>query len=122
MKQTALITGASNGIGLELAKIHAQKGGDVVLVARSKEKLEQLAQELTAEYGGKAWVISQDLSESNAAQAIFEQTEQMGIQVDVLINNAGFGGHGRFFERELAKEQQMIQVNITTLTELSQCN
>lgn len=122
MKQTALVTGASNGIGLELAKIHAQKGGDVVLVARSKEKLEQLAQELTAEYGGKAWVIAQDLSESNAAQAIFTQTEVQGITVDILINNTSFGGHGRFFERELAKEQQMIQVNITTLIELSQCN
>ncbi len=119
MKQTALITGASNGIGLELAKIHVQKGGDVVLVARSKEKLEQLAQELTAEYGVKAWVIAQDLSEPNAAQAIFAQTEVQGITVDILINNAGFGGHGRFFERDLAKEQQMIQVNITTLTELS---
>ncbi len=119
MKQTALITGASNGIGLELAKIHAQKGGDVVLVARSKEKLEQLAQELTAEYDVKAWVIAQDLSVPNAAQAIFAETEAQGITVDILINNAGFGGHGRFFERDLAKEQQMIQVNITTLTELS---
>jgi len=119
MKQTALITGASNGIGLELAKIHAQKGGDVVLVARSKEKLEQLAQELTAEYGVKTWVIAQDLSASNAAQAIFAETEAQGISVDILINNAGFGGHGRFFERELVKEQQMIQVNITTLTELT---
>lgn len=119
MKQTALITGASNGIGLELAKIHARKGGDVVLVARSQEKLEQLAQELTAEYGVKAWVIAQDLSAPNAAQAIFAETEAQGITVDILINNAGFGGHGRFFERDLAKEQQMIQVNITTLTELS---
>lgn len=119
MKQTALVTGASNGIGLELAKIHAQKGGDVVLVARSKEKLEQLAQELTAEYDVKAWVIAQDLSVPNAAQAIFAETEAQGITVDILINNAGFGGHGRFFERDLAKEQQMIQVNITTLTELS---
>lgn len=119
MKQTALITGASNGIGLELAKIHAKKGGDVVLVARSQEKLEQLAQELTAEYDVKAWVIAQDLSEPNAAQVIFAQTEAQGITVDILINNAGFGGHGRFFERDLAKEQQMILVNITTLTELS---
>ena len=119
MKQTALITGASNGIGLELAKIHAKKGGDVVLVARSQEKLEQLAQELTAEYDVKAWVIAQDLSEPNAAQVIFAQTEAQGITVDILINNAGFGGHGRFFERDLAKEQQMILVNLTTLTELS---
>ncbi len=118
MKQTALITGASNGIGLELAKIHAQTGGDVVLVARSRDKLEQLAQEIEKEYGVKAWVIAQDLSQPNSAKAIFETTENMGITVDILINNAGFGGHGRFFERELIKEQQMIQVNISTLTEL----
>lgn len=119
MKQTALITDTSNGIGLELAKIHAKQGGDVVLVARSEDKLAQLAQELTTEYGVKTWVIAQDLSAPNAAQAIFAETEAQGITVDILINNAGFGGHGRFFERDFAKEQQMIQVNITTLTELS---
>lgn len=119
MKKTALITGASNGIGLELAKIHAQKGGNVVLVARSKEKLERLALDLTEKYGMKAWVIAQDLSEPNAAQTIFAETEAQDIEVDILINNAGFGGHGRFFERDLSKEQQMIQVNISALTELS---
>lgn len=119
MTQTALITGASNGIGLELAKIHAQKGGNLVLVARSEDKLAQLAQELESQYGIKAWVIAQDLALPNAAQTIFEVTEAQGITVDILINNAGFGGHGRFFERELIKEQQMIQVNITALTELS---
>lgn len=119
MKQTALITGASNGIGLELAKIHAQTGGDVVLVARSKDKLEQLAQQLHQQYNVNVWVIAQDLSEPNSAKAIFDATENLGITVDILINNAGFGGHGRFFERELIKEQQMIQVNITTLTELT---
>lgn len=119
MTQTALITGASNGIGLELAKIHAQKGGNLVLVARSEDKLAQLAQELESQYGIKAWVIAQDLAQPNAAQTIFETTEAQGITVDILINNAGFGGHGRFFERELAKEQQMIQVNMTALTELT---
>lgn len=97
MKQTALITGASNGIGLELAKIHAQTGGDVVLVARSKDKLEQLAQQLHQQYNVNVWVIAQDLSEPNSAKAIFETTENLGITVDILINNAGFGGHGRFF-------------------------
>ncbi len=119
MTQTALITGASNGIGLELAKIHAQKGGNLVLVARSEDKLAQLAYELESQYGIKAWVIAQDLAQPNAAQTIFETTEAQGITVDTLINNAGFGGHGRFFERELIKEQQMIQVNITALTELT---
>lgn len=91
----------------------------MVLVARSEDKLTQLAQELESQYGIKAWVIAQDLAQPNAAQTIFEMTEAQGITVDILINNAGFGGHGRFFERELIKEQQMIQVNITTLTELT---
>lgn len=91
----------------------------MVLVARSKEKLAQLANELVQEYGVRAWMIAQDLSEPNAAQAIFAETEAQGITVDILMNNAGFGGHGRFFERDLIKEQQMIQVNITTLTELT---
>lgn len=104
---------------MELAKIHAQKGGNLVLVARSEDKLAQLAQELESQYGIKAWVIAQDLAQPNAAQTIFERTEAQGITVDILINNAGFGGHGRFFERELEKEQQMIQVNITALTELT---
>ena len=120
MKQTALITGASNGIGLELARIHAKRGGNLVLVARSQDKLNQLADELRAQYHDiQITVIAQDLAMPQAAQSVFAQTEQLGIQVDILINNAGFGGHGRFFERELAKEQQMIQLNITTLTELT---
>ncbi len=120
MKHTALITGASNGIGLELARIHAKRGGDLVLVARSQDKLNQLADELRAQYDGiQIIVIAQDLTMPQAAQSVFAQTEQLGIQVDILINNAGFGGHGRFFERELAKEQQMIQLNIATLTELT---
>ena len=120
MKHTALITGASNGIGLELARIHAKRGGNLVLVARSQDKLKQLADELRAQYDGiQITVIAQDLTMPQAAQSVFAQTEQLGIQVDILINNAGFGGHGRFFERELAKEQQMIQLNITALTELT---
>lgn len=119
MTQTALITGASNGIGLELAHIHAQKGGNLVLIARSKEKLEQLALQLSSQYGIQVKIIAQDLSLPNAAQAVFAQTQAWDIPIDILINNAGFGGHGRFFERDLAKEQQMIQLNISALTELT---
>ncbi len=119
MKHTVLITGASNGIGLELAKIHAKQGGDLVLVARSADKLAQLAEELRSQYGVSVTVIAQDLAAPQAAQAVFAETERLGIQVDILMNNAGIGGHGRFFERELAKEQQMIQLNITALTELT---
>ena len=119
MAQTALITGASNGIGLELAKIHAKQGGDLVLVARSADKLNALADELRHQYGVKVAVIAKDLVQSNAATEIFAETERLGITVDILMNNAGIGGHGRFFERDLAKDTQMIQLNITSLTELT---
>lgn len=118
MVKTALITGASSGIGLEVAKIHAQQGDNVVLVARSQDKLNKIAEELTAQFGIKAYVIAIDLAESNAAERIFEQT-QLGIQVDYLINNAGLGGHGKFAERDLADEMHMVQVNIIALMVLT---
>ena len=118
MAQTALITGASNGIGLELAKIHAKQGGDLVLVARSTDKLNALADELH-KYGVKVAVIAKDLAQPNAGTEIFAETERLGITVDILINNAGIGGHGCFFERDLTKDMQMIQLNITSLTELT---
>ncbi|GAL09389.1 short-chain dehydrogenase/reductase SDR [Vibrio astriarenae] len=119
MSNTALITGASGGIGLELAKIHASKGGDLVLVARSEEKLIELKNELEASYGVKAEVIASDLSQPNAAQALFEKTQSLGLQIDTLINNAGFGGHGKFHERSLIDEHSMMQVNIVALTDLT---
>ena len=119
MSNTALITGASSGIGLELAKIHARKNGDLVLVARSEAKLIALKNELEEEYGVKVDVITSDLSQSDAAQSLFEQTEALGLQIDTLINNAGFGGHGKFHERSLVDEQSMMQVNMVTLTNLT---
>ena len=116
---TALITGASSGIGRELAKIHAKKKGDLVLVARSRDKLDALKQELEAQYGISATVIAQDLAAPGAAQCVFEQTQALGITIDVLINNAGFGGHGLFHEQNLADLQAMMQVNMATLTDLT---
>ncbi|MEW9897182.1 SDR family oxidoreductase [Chitinivorax sp. PXF-14] len=116
---TALITGASSGIGLELARIHAKKGGDVVLVARSRDKLESIKQELQAQYGVTVHVIAEDLADPASADRIFSATEALGLAIDVLINNAGFGGHGKFAERDLAAEQAMMQVNMVTLTKLT---
>ncbi len=116
---TALITGASAGIGLELARIHAQKGGDLVLVARSKNKLESLKLELEETYKIKVIVVSEDLSLTGAAERVFQQTERQGIEVNTLINNAGFGGHGFFNERNLEDEQAMMQVNMVALTQLT---
>ncbi len=92
----ALITGASGGIGLELARIHAKKGGDLVLVARSKDKLEALKIELEREYQVAVTVIIEDLSLVESARKVFEKTQALGLQIDVLINNAAFGGHGFF--------------------------
>ena len=119
MANTALITGASGGIGAELARYHAAKGGDLVLVARSGDALEELKQELASAHNVKVVVIVADLSQSESAQAIYQQTEESGIQIDILINNAGFGGHGKFHQRELAKDQAMMQVNMVSLINLT---
>jgi len=119
MSNTALITGASSGIGTEFARIHAAKGGDMVLVARNEAKLNQLKAELEAAHKVTVTVIASDLGVPGAAQQVFAATETANLQIDVLINNAGFGGHGKFHERELAQEDAMIQLNITALTDLT---
>lgn len=116
MKNTALITGASNGIGLELAKVHASKGGDLVLVARNKSKLDELKTDLEKQFKVSVYTIGKDLSATNAAQEIYDETNKQNIQVDYLINNAGFGDFGMFVETDWNKELQMINLNITTLT------
>ncbi|WP_444926962.1 SDR family NAD(P)-dependent oxidoreductase [Microbulbifer sp. TRSA002] len=117
--ETALITGASGGIGLELARIHASKGGNLVLVARSEGKLSALKQQLEKEFGIQAMVIAEDLSDPMSAQRIFERTQSEGVEIGALINNAGFGGHGLFHQRDLEAEQGMMQVNMVSLTNLT---
>ncbi|MCK5311817.1 MAG: SDR family oxidoreductase [Desulfobacteraceae bacterium] len=119
MENIALVTGASSGIGVELARYHASNGGDVVLVARSEDKLNELKSELEGTHGIKATVITVDLAQSDSAEKIFAATEAAGLQIDVLINNAGFGGHGKFHERDLAKDQAMMQVNMVSLVNLT---
>ena len=119
MKDTALITGASSGIGLELAKLHAKKGGDVVLVARSMDKLQALKKELENQFKVSAYVIAVDLSKLNAADEVFNQTEQLGLNITTLINNAGFGGHGFFHEQSFDSAQKMMQVNMVALSQLT---
>ncbi|OYU97351.1 MAG: short-chain dehydrogenase [Bacteroidetes bacterium B1(2017)] len=119
MKNTALITGASNGIGLELAKIHASKGGNLVLVARNKAKLDELKEELEKQYNVSVYTIGKDLSEPNSAQTVYNETNANNIQIDYLINNAGFGDFGMFVDTDWNKELQMINLNITTLTQFT---
>lgn len=119
MKNTALVTGASSGIGRELARCHASKGGDLVVVARREKSLEELKTELEQKYKIKVMVLAVDLSEPSAAETVFRATEAEKIEVDILINNAGFGGHGKFYQRDLKKEQAMVQVNIVSLINLT---
>lgn len=116
---TALITGASNGIGLELARIHASKGDDLVLVARNKTKLDEIKSELESRFNVSVHTIGKDLSETNAAEEVYNETHRENIQVDYLINNAGFGDYGMFADADWEKESQMIQLNITTLTQFT---
>jgi len=118
-KPVALITGASSGIGRELARIHARNGGDVVLVARSETKLKELAAELKRDHGCHATIISKDLSGAAAAREIYEAVKAAGIEVDYLINNAGFGGRGAFHERKWEDDLSMIQLNVLALTALT---
>ena len=116
--KTALITGASSGIGKELAKIHASRGGHLIIVARSGDQLQLLKEELENQYSISVLVIEKDLTNYHATQEIYDQVKAAGIQVDYLINNAGFGGIGKFHERDWAQDQNMILLNITALTHL----
>ena len=119
MKNVALITGASSGIGKELARIHASKNGDLVLVARREEELLALKSELEQTYKVAVEVFVCDLMRPHAANEVFEFVQSKNIQVEVLMNNAGLGGYGNFNERELGKELDMIQLNVVALTELT---
>jgi uncharacterized protein len=116
---TALITGASGGIGELLASKLAQDGHDVVLVARSGAKLEALSQKLEAQHGVSTMVISADLAEPGAAERIFAEVTAKDLCVDILVNNAGFGTTGSFLDLELGAELGMVQVNVMSLLALT---
>jgi short-subunit dehydrogenase len=116
---TALITGASSGIGEAFAKELATRQTNLVLVARSQEKLHQLAQELQKQYNIQVEVIVKDLTESNATADIFDITKNQGLTIDLLINNAGFGDYGDFAERDGERQIKMIQLNVLALVDLT---
>jgi len=118
-RTTALITGASFGIGLELARIFAREGYNLVLVARSADKLRQLASELEKAHGTRSLILGADLASPGAAAYVLDQTTRADLIVDVLVNNAGFGQFGFFADNDLEQCLQQIQVNITTLTHLT---
>jgi uncharacterized protein len=125
-RPTALITGASTGIGRALAHQFAGQDYDLVLVARNQEALEEVGRALPGSPRGpdkvratKAEIIAIDLSQPRSATALLEQLSTRGIQVDVIVNNAGFGLQGEFAEISLARQLEMIQLNVTTVTELT---
>ena len=117
--ETVLITGASSGIGLELAKCFAADGAGVILVARSTEALEKLATELRKEFSIHAEVITADLTQRDAAENIFSEVKGRGLTVDVLVNNAGFGLHGPFAELPLNRQLEIVAVNVSALVALT---
>jgi hypothetical protein len=116
---TALITGASKGLGKVFAETLAARGMNLVLVARSGDALQALAADLTARYGVKSIALNADLGDTSAATQIAEELERRGIQVDLLINNAGLGLTGSFLSHDLRKMQSEIQVNVQALAALS---
>jgi uncharacterized protein len=119
--KTTLITGASSGIGVAFAKELAARGSHLILIARSEEKLHTLAQQLTDQYNVHAEVIVADLSRVGVARMVFEETQQRGLIVDMLINNAGFGTYGPFETLDAEREQQLLRLNIATLVDLTHC-
>jgi short-subunit dehydrogenase len=118
-RKTALITGASFGIGLELARIFAREGYNLVLVARTGDKLRQLASELEKVHSTRSLVLAVDLTDPGSSAYVLDQTTRAGIEVDVLVNNAGFGQYGLFAESDLEECLRQIQLNVTTLTHLT---
>lgn len=116
---TALITGASSGIGRELAGLLARDGHDVVLVARSELRLQALAEELRAAHGVQATVLPADLAAPSAADEIAAELERRGLEIEVLVNCAGFNVYGAFATTDAERELQMLQVNVVSLTRLT---
>jgi short-subunit dehydrogenase len=119
MSKWVLITGASQGIGYEFARLFAEQGYDVILVARDKARLEQVAGELRAQFGQKVRALAKDLGDSAAAQEIFDELQREQIFISILVNNAGFGFQGSFAELDLQGHRYLLHVNITALMELT---
>lgn len=119
INRTALITGASGGIGLELARIHASNGDNLVLIARSSDKLAEVRKELETVYKVEVFNIVKDLSVKDAAKEVFDEVRSKNIVVEYLINNAGFGDFGLFAGSDWNKQEQMIGLNITALAHLT---
>jgi short-subunit dehydrogenase len=116
---TALITGASSGLGAEYAKLFAADKHDLVLVARRRDRLEALASELRGSHSVRVLVAAADLATPDGPRRVVEEASRAGLQIDFLVNNAGFGASGAFADLDVARELEMIQLNITSLVTLT---
>lgn len=119
MAKTALVTGASGGIGLELARLFAKDGYDVVLVARSAERLGEVADELEEQYHVRAFPCPCDLSDTDGAASVVKAVDALDVQVDALVNNAGFAYDAPFAGSDAARQRDLVQVDVVALMELS---
>jgi uncharacterized protein len=117
--ETVLVTGASSGIGAELARVFAKGGASLVLTARSVDKLEALASELRQTHGGTVRVVAADLGAQDGLERLLQRLSEEAVPVDVLVNNAGYAGFGPFTETRWAEEAGMLQLNVVSLTELT---
>ncbi|MEO0730970.1 MAG: SDR family oxidoreductase [Pseudomonadota bacterium] len=116
---TALITGASSGIGRELARIHARRRGDLIITARRVDALQELKRDLEDLHGVTVTVIAIDLATPDGPDTLYHTVSKAGLTVDVLINNAGFGGRGLFHEQDIAQNHAMVDLNIRALMSLT---
>lgn len=117
--KTALVTGASGGIGCEFARLFAGDGYDLILVSRNREKLEELAAAFQQEYGVHVDILAHDLSEEGAGEELHREISSLGKDIDYLVNNAGFGHYRMFLDGDLDTYRKMLKLNITALTELT---
>jgi short-subunit dehydrogenase len=119
MKEIALITGASSGIGFEIAKLFAADKIDLLLVARSENRLQEIKKEFEEKFKVDVFTVAADLSSKVEIQAVYDVVNTNNLSVNYLVNNAGFGDYGAFINRSMEKYKEMIQLNIVSLTELS---
>ncbi|MCD6092230.1 MAG: SDR family oxidoreductase [Bacteroidales bacterium] len=117
--KTVLITGASSGIGSELAVIFAEQKYQPIIVARRKSMLDLVAQEISSRFAIDPFIISLDLSKPDSAECLMDHIEKENLHVDILVNNAGFGDFGDFHQEDIGKMERMMTLNMLTLTKLS---
>lgn len=117
--RTALVTGASSGLGADIARQLAGRGANLVLVARRRERLEALAEDIESRYGVTCRVVAMDLGQPAAAAELGDLLEQEGRHIDILVNNAGFGLYGNFDEIDAQRERQMLELDMLTLTAMT---